>query len=195
MDFPTTVTAMDNSRLRVTSAIAWIAGGGLWTLAGLVAGGSMEVLWIPADLLLFFALITTARLGLHERTKTGRAGLLIAVVGRVIFVLAEVLSVIQDKEQNALLPAAALLSAIGITLYGVGVLRAHRWSGHGRFIPLVAGLYPFAVMFPIVVASRGNPSETAIAFWGLPLAAVGAALWLNSSRPLRAGRRDARLSA
>ena len=164
---------MDNSHHRATSALAWVAGGALWILAGLVSGGNLEVLWIPADLLLLLALVTIARLGLHGHARTGRAGIWVAGVGRVTFVVAELLSAVQGKERNALLPAAALLSAIGMILYGAGVLQARHWSGPGRFAPLAAGLYPFAVMFPIVVASGGNPSETAIALWGITLGGVG----------------------
>lgn len=169
---------MDNTHLRATSAIAWIAGGALWTTAGVVASASLELLWILADLLLLVGLLTLARLGLHGRTRTGTAGLVIAGIGRVTFVVAEVLSVVQDQDQNALLPAAALLSAIGMTLYGAGVLKAHLWERPGRFVPLVVGLYPVAVMFPIVAANGGDPSETAIAIWGLTMVTLGAALLL-----------------
>lgn len=167
---------MNDSTLRVTSALTWLAGGALWIAAGLVAGGSLELLWIPADLLLLVGLVTIARLGAHGHTTTGRAGLVVAGVGRVIFLIAEALSMIQGKDQNTLLPVAAMLSAVGMTLYGIGVLRARHWGGPWRLAPLACGLYPFAVMFPIVAASGGDPSESAIAFWGAIFAVLGATL-------------------
>ncbi|MEO6606730.1 MAG: hypothetical protein ABIN55_14090 [Aeromicrobium sp.] len=186
---------MNDSTLRVTSAITWLAGGMLWAAAGLVDGGSVELLWIPADLLLLAGLVTIGQLGLHGRTRTGRAGLAVAGAGRVTFLIAEILSAIQDKEQNVLLPAAAMLSAVGMTVYGVSILRASRWTAPGRYAPLACGLYPFAVMFPIVAASGGDPSETAIAFWGATFAVLGATLSWERHSPSTTSPRHQVLSA
>jgi len=132
---------------------------------------SAEALWIGADLLLLGGLIGLRGLRAHGGSRPGNVGPA-PPVGRVAFIAAELLSLAQQSDENALLPIAALLSAAGMACYGVAVLRAGVWHGPSRFGPLAMGLYPFLVMFPLVAANNGNPSLPAIAVWGL-FGAVG----------------------
>jgi len=166
---------------RRTGAL-WLAGGLLWLVTGALGSGLhgwkfnfAEVLWIGADLLLLGGLIGLRGLRAHGQSRLGNVGMTIAIVGRVAFIAAELVSLAQRSDENALLPIAALLSAVGMLCYGIAVLRAGVWHGPSRFGPLAMGLYPFVVMFPSVAANNGNPSLAAIAVWGL-VGAVGVGL-------------------
>lgn len=85
--------------------------------------------------------------------------------------------------------------AIGVGLVGVGVsvLRARRWSGWRRWVPLALGVWVFvpmtpAMMGPFVVA------RLAITAWMLLFAALGVAL-MQVAEPLRSGKRARALAA
>jgi len=167
---------IDLGSYRIAAGL-WLAGGVTWLVAGAVDGGSVEAIWIVADLLLLAGLLALGRLRPFGARRLGRAGLTVAVVGRLVFVAAELVSIAQETDENALLPVGALLSALGMVALGVAVARSGVWQGPGRFAPLAMGLYPFAVMFPLVAASGGEPSVPAIAGWGLAAALLGAAVW------------------
>jgi len=166
-----------------------VAGGLPWLVAGALGAGLhgwkfnfAEALWIGADLLLLGGLIGLRGLRAHGRSGPGNVGMTVAIVGRVAFIAAELVSLAQRSDENALLPIAALLSAAGMLCYGVAVLRAGVWHGPARFGPLAMGLYPFVVMFPLVAANNGSPSLPAIAVWGL-VGAVGVGLGTLAAMP------------
>ena len=163
------------------TGLAWISGGLLWLIAGLVHHGSYEAIWLPADILLLLGLIGLWTLRLHGSARAGRIGLAIAVTGRGVLIAAEVVSIVQGSDENALLPLGALSSAIGLTIYGVSVLRQPAVGGALRFMPLIVGVYPFLTMFPIVIARSGDPSDVAISIWGAPMAALGLATLVSRS--------------
>jgi len=178
---------MDPGSYRIAAGL-WLAGGVTWLVAGAVDGGSVEAIWIVADLLLLAGLLALGRLRPFGDRRLGRAGLTVAVVGRLVFVAAELVSIAQKTDENPLLPVGALLSALGMVALGVAVARGGVWRGPGRFAPLTMGLYPFVVMFPLVAASGGEPSVAAIAVWGLAAVLVGAAAWAQqgSARAVQA---------
>lgn len=159
---------------------AWALGGAAWLAGGLIAGGTYEAIWIVADLLLLSALAGLARLAPHGDGRLGRAGLAAATAGRVAFVAAEAIAAATGNDENPLLPIGALLTAVGMTAFGIAVLRARRWRGPARLAPLAMGVYPFVTMFPYVIASGGDPSVAAIAWWALPTVCVGIAVWAGS---------------
>ncbi|MGH3087954.1 MAG: hypothetical protein ACRDSJ_11630 [Rubrobacteraceae bacterium] len=78
-----------------------------------------------------------------------------------------------------------MITAVGMTLVGIAVLRARRWVGWRRFIPLLVGLYPFVAMFPLVFI-MSEPSYLSIAVWGIPWLLLGYAI-SSSARDARAG--------
>lgn len=136
-----------------------------------------EVLWIIVQLLL---LIGVVGLALSDAASGwfGGIALGLALLGRVDFVLAEIHSLILGDE-SVLLPLGALISAVGMTLVGITVLRARRWSGWQRFTPLLVGIYPFVVMFPFIFITD-EPNTLAIAGWGVPWFLLGYAMWSSA---------------
>jgi hypothetical protein len=161
----------------------WLAGGAMWLAVGATGGGqhgwrfdAQEALWIMADLLLLAGLLGLRQLRPYGGSRLGDVGMGIAIAGRLVFIAAEVLSLVQHTDENPLLPLGAVLSAIGMVALGVAVARAGVWTGISRFGPLAMGLYPFVVMFPLLAASGGSPPLAAIACWGLGAVVVGASV-------------------
>ncbi len=143
-----------------------------------------EVLWTLIQLLLLFGVVGLALSGVMSGWFGGIA-LGLALLGRVDFVLAEIHSLMLG-EDSFLLPIGALITAVGMTLVGIAVLRAGRWGGWQRFTPLIVGVYPFVVMFPFIFITD-EPNMLAIAGWGLMWCLLGYAMWSSAveERPLR----------
>lgn len=165
-------------------ALVWMTGGILWLVAGLVDAGTHEAIWLASDTLIAIGIAGLWRANLHSGRRLGVAGLALAALGRAAFVVAEIVSAITGDDENALLPIGALATAIGMTVFGIAVLRTHTLDTRGRFTPLAVGLYPFAAMFPIVIAT-GEPSTIAISLWGVPIALLGVALAPSSVDAVR----------
>jgi hypothetical protein len=143
-----------------------------------------EVLWIVIQLLLLVGVVGLALSGVVSGWFGGIA-LGLALLGRADFVLAEIHSLILGEE-SVLLPLGALITAVGMTLVGITVLRARRWRGWPRFTPLLVGVYPFVVMFPLIFITN-EPNILAIGGWGLTWLLLGYAMWSNTveERPSR----------
>jgi len=177
------MTEADDRTMHGRTGAAWMAGGALWLAAGIAGAGhhgwrfdAVEALWIAADLLLLAGLLGLRRIRPYRTSRAGDIGAGIAIAGRVIFLAAELVSVVQRNDENALLPLGALLSAVGMLVLGIAIARAGRWQGAPRFGPLVMGIYPFLVMFPLLVASGGDPPIAAITGWGVAAIIVGVAV-------------------
>ena len=77
----------------------------------------------------------------------------------------------------------AILNALGMVLVGVAVLRAGIWPGWPRLLPLLTGLYPFLVMFP-VLAITGHPPRILIGMWGMVWAFFGYGIHAGHAKPV-----------
>jgi hypothetical protein len=176
---------------KLTGAL-FLGGAALWAAAGTIGGEATgapttrfwvsEVIWLAAQVALLGATVALRRMRLHGERRLGRIGFGIAILGRAVFVAAEILSIIQGKDENLLLPAGALLSSVGMICAGIAIVGERRAPGWSRWGVLAFGLYPFLVMFPIV-ATTGAPSVLAITLWGLFPAGLGVALL--TGRPAR----------
>ncbi len=180
----------DRARFGRTGGL-WLAGGAVWLAAGAIPAGqhgwrfdAVEALWIVADVLLLAGLLGLRMLRPYGQRRLGSIGMSIALIGRIVFIAAEVLSVGQQTDQNGLLPLGAVLSAVGMVAVGIAVARSGGWRGVARFGPLTMGLYPFVVMFPLLAASGGEPPIAAITGWGLAAVVVGLAT-LAQATPAR----------
>jgi hypothetical protein len=167
------------------TAGAWIAGAATWLGAALVGAGAedgsdrfytAEGIWVVAQLLLLAGLLGLIRTPSRPAggRRLGAVGLALAVAGRIVFLVAEAASIASGEPAEAILPIGAMLTAVGMTLFGIAVARAHRWEGWLRLSPLAMGVYPFLFMFPLVAV--GMAPDASIAIWALPTAGVGAAI-------------------
>jgi hypothetical protein len=103
---------------------------------------------------------------------TGKAGVGIAVAGLLGFVVAALTA--PGPTSDTLFAVVPLVTAAGMVLVGVAVLRSGRWSGWHRYTPLIVGAWIVVVVVP-VIALTGDPDASASA-----LAAIGAwhLLWV-----------------
>jgi hypothetical protein len=169
-----------------------IIGGGLWVVLiladvflreGLADGDARFRTWeagyVAVQLLILVGLLGLAGSHAVGSTRIGRMGIGLAIGARVLFVVGELHCLVWVIEDSPFLPLAAVLTGVGMTLAGIGVLRARRWSGWQRPVPLLTGLYPFVAMFPLL-ALTGEPPLAMIALWGLLWMAVGYAIVTTS---------------
>jgi hypothetical protein len=172
-------------KVRTAGALCAVGGAG-WLVTGLLASAIsrphsvayalMQVPWIIVQLLLLVGVIGLAFSGAVSGWLGGIA-LGIALLGRVVFVVAEIHSSIV-VDDSILQPLGAVITAVGMTLVGIAVLRTRRWGGWQRFTPLLVGVYPFLVMFPFVIITD-DANILAISGWGLPWFLLGYAIWTS----------------
>ena len=162
------------------SGAGWLVNGVLSLVMSQPDGAAFaisEVFWIIIQLLLLIGVVGLALSGAAPGWFGG-ISLGIALLGRADFVAAEIHSLFIGYDSD-LLALGALITAVGMTLVGIAVLRAKRWGGWERFTPLLVGVYPFVVMFPFIFITD-EPSQLAIAGWGLPWLLLGYAIWTNT---------------
>lgn len=139
-----------------------------------------------AYLLLLVTVLALARSGVVGRGGVAKYGLVMAGTGWALSAAAQLmLQVDVDIANRVLFPIATIAIGIGMVAAGIGVVRAGRWRGWSRWAPLLCGLYPFVVVFP-VFAAVGEPNFLVLSGWG--------ACWLALSLALRGGGRSTLLS-
>ena len=165
-----------------------LLGGVLWvlTLALLtaIADGSTGFMVSEVVLVVVQVMLLVGVLGLLWSGAAGpgwfaKGALAVALVGRILFVLAELHALVLGSDDTPLLPLSALLTAVGMLLVGVAVLRTGRWNGWTRVTPLLCGLYPFLAMFPLI-AITSAPNPWTIAAWGVFWTLLGLALRVHA---------------
>lgn len=182
-----------------TAGVLCAAGGAGWLVNGVLSlviiqpvGTALvisEVFWIVIQSLLLIGVVGLALSGAAPGWFGG-ISLGIALLGRADFVAAEVHSLIIGYDSD-LLPLGALITAVGMTLVGIAVLRAKRWGGWQKFTPLLAGIYPFVAMFPFIFITD-EPSQLAITGWALLWLLLGYAIWSSGPAPHHAANPERR---
>jgi hypothetical protein len=175
------------------AGVACAVGGALWVLvlmAAVVAPDAVygnatgfriwEGLLIVVQALLLYGVVGLVWSGGAGSGWLGRIGLGIALLGRASFLIGEVVSFATGTEDGTFVPLGALLTGVGMVLVGIAVLRARRWDGWQRFLPMLAGVYPFVAMFPLF-AVMGEPPVILIALWGIVWLFLGIALQTRAS--------------
>lgn len=116
-----------------------------------------------------------AALGAAGSAWWGRLGIGLAMLAFVLLIPAEFIELSDPATAETIFMIVPLVAGPGFVLAGVAVLRARRWSGWRRFVPLAMGVYLFAVFLPVVIAF-----PTDAAFWSaiLPFDLMWAALGL-----------------
>ncbi|RDC66242.1 hypothetical protein [Adhaeribacter pallidiroseus] len=131
--------------------------GGLWTL------GQIGILLILSYLY---------RWKIASGSKWKALGVSIAAAGAISYSINYFFGYWLHMNTKMFLPLGALLSGIGMVVTGIQVLVGKRWPGFKGTLPLFVGLYPFLVMFPLLVIT-GHPDLVAIMGWGVPWLFLG----------------------
>lgn len=109
----------------------------------------LSVVWAASHLLLLVGLEGLRRSGLVGERRSATIGIRLAVAGTAVLVVGEIASMWLAHSAEDAGPAIAvgslfgigtLLTAVGMLMVGVAVVRDHVWSGAGRAAPLVFGL-------------------------------------------------------
>jgi len=186
--------------VRVAGACAAVAGS-LQLALGLGAGAFPLAIWgfspwmalsALALLLLVVALGGTAAAEVAGSGLPAILGLAVAIAGAVTDLLAHAIAAIDaTRSVSPLFPVGAVGTWAGMVLTGLAVLRARRWAGPGRFLPLACGLYPVAAVLPAYLLANGPAGHLAQAGLGLLWALLGISLsrvrrsWLPPVAPTR----------
>ncbi|MDF2975387.1 MAG: hypothetical protein K0S40_115 [Actinomycetospora sp.] len=107
---------------------------------------------------------------------TGRAGVVVAAVGLLGFVTAEILAPTPAGE--ALYTVVPLVTALGMVLAGIAVLRAGRWSGWRQYAPLALGLWILVMVVPVIVLV-GDPGGGGMAAAAVAVIGAWHVLWVG----------------
>ncbi|MEV5963424.1 hypothetical protein AB0L70_16755 [Kribbella sp. NPDC051952] len=146
---------------------------GVFAAFGPDAGGIWFALAAVA-ILLFVGGITGLRKAVADVT-TARRALAVVAVTMTLFGLSHLYAIVDPDRATPLFSALMVLSAVGLIVAGVAILRARIWSGPGRFLPLLCGVWPLATI-PVGAAVGDVPHFLAIALWGVS--------WIGLSRLL-----------
>ena len=176
------------------ATVGWMVGGAAWIATGLVGlsatdgtGGfyAAEAVWLVVHLLILLGLVGLVRSDTVGGLGWGAKGFLVAIGGRVIFFAAEVASIVVGHDELFVFPPAVVLTAVGMVVGGLAVVRAGRWKGALRFAPLAMGAYPFLAIFPVFAATGERPPDMVVACWGVTMLAIGLAMARTYGRSAR----------
>jgi hypothetical protein len=142
----------------------------------------VSLVYAAFHVLVFVGILGYARSGVAGPGRSARVGTVIALIGTAVLFVAELLSIpIADQRMDdtgaglvgACFGLGTLLSAVGFIVAGVATVRAARWDGWRRFVPLVTGIWLAALVF-----LAATPALTVgVTLYGLFLTALGVALW------------------
>ena len=76
-------------------------------------------------------------------------------------------------------PLGSFLYAAGFIIIGVTSIKVKIWDSWKRFTPLFIGLFPFVMMYPLLVIT-GNPPHHIIPLWGIAFLLFGFSALIRS---------------
>lgn len=199
------LTTKTTAALWGAGGVAWVANGALGLDAPAGTGGFYlsEAVWIGVHTLVLGGLVGLDRLGVTGDSRWGKAGLRLAIFGRLVFLAAEGVAIAVADDEVPLLPLAAVTTGLGMLAAGAAIIGAERLRGWRRYLPVTVGAYPFIFMFPFFAVTGERP-DLGVTGWGLTFVAVAVALWRAATQEPRpsqsffgssGGRRSAGLPA
>lgn len=108
-------------------------------------------------------------------------GLAIAAFGYLLDVPGELLTETSRRAATTLSSVGVSLFAVGMIVAGIALLRARRWHGWHRFVPLGLGAYIPLVLIPSLVLGRGP--DLTFALLGVLYIVLGLAVQAEQRRP------------
>lgn len=87
------------------------------------------------------AAIAVSRARLCGNGIYARIGLMLWVLGSIAFAIGELVYLVARGPSDMLFQVGSVAILVGMVMTGVGVLRTKRWTGPGRLLPLITGLY------------------------------------------------------
>jgi hypothetical protein len=132
------------------------------------------------------------------RNRAGRIGAILATVGTLVLFLAEFASIpIADQRLDdtgpqvvgAVFGLGVALTAIGLLVAGVAVLRSGQWDGWRRYAPLGAGIWSLVM----IGLSMTSALPIGVAIYGVTLVVLFAAVYPRTTATATEARLRARV--
>ncbi|HEU4470702.1 MAG TPA: hypothetical protein VFR58_06455 [Flavisolibacter sp.] len=184
-----------------TSALVYLLPGACYLLEYLLwkslpqshaLNGLLGGLWTAGQAGILFILASLYRQRIFNGNKWKLMGTVIAALGAIAYSINYIFGYWLHMNTRLFLPLGALLTGIGMVIVGVQVLMARSWRDPFRFMPLAVGLYPFLVMFPLLLIT-GRPDLTAILCWGIPWLLLGIGMSRSEKKRSSASNRFRRM--
>lgn len=149
-----------------------------WTASALLP---VSLLYCVFHLLVLAGIIGFGASGVAGSGRAARVGCILAALGTAVLAVAEPASMpIADQPLSAAGPAAVgaafgagtALTAVGLIVAGVTTIRARRWSGWRRYVPLATGIWTAALVGLVMTPAIA----VAVGVYGALLALLGVAL-------------------
>ena len=143
----------------------------------------VSIVFAGVHLLVFLGMLAFAR-----TLRRGRAGATLALAGTLLLFLAEFAGIpFADQDLNETGPQVVggafglgvALTAIGLLVAGVGVLRSRDWQGWQRYAPMVAGVWSLLM----IGLSFTSALPVGVAIYGLTLGGLYLAVYLLHTGP------------
>jgi hypothetical protein len=173
----TTATAT-SSTLRPYGVCTVVGGVGIIAagVAAIVDVGIADGPWFgfAGVMALFVAVGVTGLRRAAADLRVAHVALTCVAVTMTLFALAHFWAIADEDAAIPFFSAFMMLSALGLIVAGIAILRSRRWTSPLRWLPLATGLCPLTI--PVGLALGDVPHFLAIALWGACWAALGAAL-------------------
>lgn len=102
---------------------------------------------------------------------------MIVLIGLILWTIGGLYLTKDASTDQLLTPAGGLISAVGMIMYGIAVLRARILRDWRRYIPLLVGIWFFAqlpIQIILFIGAAGSPSYTVLlGVFGVLWALVG----------------------
>jgi hypothetical protein len=147
-----------------------------WKIAG-------DLLWIVGQAGVLIILSCMNRLHMNGQRWYHKLTLIITAIGAMSYIMGTiwntelVMRAFCTTPMFLFFPVGAFLSALGMLCVGIQIIlrNDHGLTGWKKFTPFLVGVYPFVVMFPVVIMT-GEPNVYLIMLWGVPWLIFGVAL-------------------
>ena len=115
-------------------------------------------------------------------------GLVAAIAGLILMSILEVVVIMAAEAvvgdplydtMSSLYGIPTILTAVGLVIGGIGILRVGVWRDRSRVLPLILGAYVFVVLLPALFGPNWL-GRVAIGIWCLLFALQGWILWRGS---------------
>lgn len=155
---------------------------------GIAEFATTQVFFAASHLGLLAGLMALYWCGAVPRTRLGRAGHRVAVVGMVGLTVNELLAIIPAGDMadspavgavGALYGLWTIILGLGMILEGVAAVRGGAWAGARRWLPFVAGAWLFVPTMP-ALALGFAAARVALTIWVLTFALLGWVLWRHT---------------
>lgn len=111
---------------------------------------------------------------------TARIGLVLWILGGLVFAAGELVHQAAGGASDIVFQIGSIVTLAGMVMAGVGVLRAGLWTGPGRLLPLITGLYLVPLTVVIIATDAALAALTGDALLWLLL---GLSLYAASRTP------------